>query len=201
MPGRAQRRRPLPNPAAPHNPTLIVQLARRKLLRKCSRENTPVLTHSSVKLTTVSPVTSLHGTLFTADPTLNLVALKTSATDPNASGNDDYHVIPISKIQSFQVVSLAPKDANGMPSNIVPITASDTKALKAREAARIRELQEVKRKTGVDVPADAQALFDALYRMCVSIFLLACVESSLELVKADAPQIPNDMARTGHTSQ
>lgn len=187
MPGRARQRRPLPTPAAPHNPTLIVPLARRKLLRNCSRESTPVLIHGSVKLTTVSPVTSLQGTLFTADPTLNLVALKTSATDPNASGNDDYHVIPISKIQSFQVVSLAPRDANGMPSNVAPITASDNKALKAREAARIRELQEVKRKTGVDVPADAQALFDALYRMYVSCFLFARVESSLELVEADVP--------------
>ncbi|KAG9530312.1 hypothetical protein KCU79_g23042, partial [Aureobasidium melanogenum] len=65
-----------------------------------------------VKVTTVAPHSqTLQGTLFTACPMLNVIAINTAPAPPNPSSTlsnqpGDYHIIPIKHIASFDIVSL-----------------------------------------------------------------------------------------------
>ncbi len=82
----------------------------------------------------------------------------------------DYHTIPISRIQSFQVLGLAPGAESGETSfatarpSIGPV---DFKQLRDRERAAIEKLKEEERNRGKGVTKEAQAIFDALRRMFV----------------------------------
>lgn len=119
----------------------------------------------SIRITTVAPNTStIEGTLFTACPITNLVAINTSTQTPptptslNPSG--DYHIIPASRIQSFQVISPAPTVVDGAPA----LQALETRALKAREASAVAKLQEAEARRGKGVTREAQDIFDAFSR-------------------------------------
>jgi hypothetical protein len=95
------------------------------------------LTHLplSIKLTTAAPHSQTYeGTLFTACPVLNLVAINIRPTQGSDSG--DYHIIPVSRIQNFQITAVASQQ---QPSALAPV---DTKRLKEREAARIAQLKD-----------------------------------------------------------
>lgn len=119
----------------------------------------------SIRITTAAPNTStIEGTLFTACPITNLVAINTSTqtspnpTSLNQSGN--YHIIPASRIQSFQVISPAPTVVDGAPA----LQALETRALKAREASAVAKLQEAEARRGKGVTREAQDIFDAFSR-------------------------------------
>ncbi|KAJ5773284.1 hypothetical protein N7457_008180 [Penicillium paradoxum] len=125
-----------------------------------------------VRLTTAQPTQSIiEGTIFTACPITNLVAINTAPApnpgDAKSAQNGDYRVIPISRIQNFQVLALAPPSnstsasfADAQPT----IQALDTRALKAREAKAVGEALEREARRGKGVTPLAQDLFDAFSR-------------------------------------
>ena len=127
-----------------------------------------------IKLTTAAPhALTYEGTLFTACPVLNVVALNTRGSTPavnTAAQPGDYTVIPVSRIQSFQVLSLA-SGTDGSESSIATaqpaIGTVDVKRLKQREEQRIRKLKEEEQNRGKGVTREAQAIFDSFKRMYV----------------------------------
>lgn len=88
----------------------------------------------------------------------------TAAVDASTQPGD-YRVIPFSRIQSFQVLSLA-EGNNGTFIGAQPaIGPVDTRRLKEREAAKINKLKEEERNRGKGVTKEAQAIFDSFKRM------------------------------------
>jgi hypothetical protein len=82
-------------------------------------------------------------------------------TRPAATGDSgDYHIIPISRIQNFQITSLA---SSQQQSSVLPPV--DTKRLKEREKARIAQLKEQAADRGKGVSKEAQAIYDSLKRV------------------------------------
>ena len=134
---------------------------------------------NSVRITTNSPTpspasTSLEGTLFTACPITNLVAINTK---PNLNPSDakqaqagDYHIIPVSRIQNFQIISLPSASSNNSENPpsfadaVPPVQALDIRALKNREATVIGKVLEGEARRGKGVTQEAQDLFDAFSR-------------------------------------
>lgn len=100
---------------------------------------------------------------------MNVVAINTSTAPTGVKAQaGDYHVIPISRIQSFQVVSLsnaAEQGANGFATAQPPIGPVDVKRLEERERAKINKLKEEDRNRGKGVTTEAQAIFDSFRRM------------------------------------
>ena len=104
---------------------------------------------------------------------MNLVAINTRSSRTEQGANTgaqagDYHIIPVSRIQSFQILSLASSVegsessfANALPA-IGPV---DTKRLQQREEKRVRELKEEQKNMGKGVTKEAQAIFDSFNRM------------------------------------
>ncbi|CAG7920300.1 unnamed protein product [Penicillium olsonii] len=125
-----------------------------------------------VRITTAQPTQSiLEGTLFTACPITNLVAINTvpasNPSDAKQAQTGNYHVIPISRIQQFQLIALAPPSNSNSSSftDAQPtIQALDTRALKAREAKAIGEAFDREARRGKGVTREAQELFDAFSR-------------------------------------
>lgn len=129
-----------------------------------------------IRITTAPPTTgTLEGTLFTACAITSLVAINTTAAQPSATSPTDsiqtqpgnYHIIPISRIQSFQLLSLPSNSTTDGPSftNASPaLHPLDIRALKAREANAITKLQEREARRGKGVTREAQDLFDAFSR-------------------------------------
>lgn len=136
---------------------------------------------NSIRITTAPPSSiTLEGSLFTACPITNLIAINTSPAPPTpiTTGTlalaqpSDFHVIPVARIQSFQLLSLptqasptsnadgAAPFANAHPA-IYPL---DIKSLRSREAAAIARLQEREQRRGKGVTKEAQDLFDAFSR-------------------------------------
>jgi len=125
---------------------------------KRSKHQPANLLPPSIKLTTTAPHSQTYeGTLFTACPVLNLVAINTRPTAASDSG--DYHIIPVSRVQNFQITSLASQQ---QPSVLPPV---DTKRLKDRENARIAQLKDQAADRGKGVSKEAQAIYDALKRV------------------------------------
>lgn len=120
---------------------------------------------SRIRITTAAPNTAtIEGVLYTACPVTHLVAINTSNQTPSSSTNlnqpGDYHIIPASRIQSFEVLSPATAVVDGSSS----IQVLETRALKAREAAAIAKLQEAEARRGKGVTREAQDIFDAFSR-------------------------------------
>lgn len=126
-----------------------------------------------IKITTASdPAQTYEGTLFTACPIFNVVAINTAPAPPNPASNPanapgDYHIIPISRIQNVQVISLSSQaSAKDGWANVLPaIGKVDTGKLKEREKQRILKLKQEESKRGKGVTPEAQALFNAMDRM------------------------------------
>ncbi|KAI9673902.1 MAG: hypothetical protein M1817_002108 [Caeruleum heppii] len=134
-----------------------------------------------IRLTTTTNTTH-EGTLFTADPLTNIIAINTAPPPPTPASAStspqpgDYHIIPISKLQSFQLLSLAPRMANpsssaGTPSsgpnfeNAVPsIRPIDVRALRQRERNALEAERRKEQSRGRGVPKEAQEIYDALGR-------------------------------------
>lgn len=124
-----------------------------------------------IKLTTAAPHSqSYEGTLFTACPLLDLVVINTRTADSaTPQGAGDYHLIPVSRIQTFHVVELAGSGAesNGYSTAQPPIGPVDIKRLEKRAADRVRQLQEEEKNLGKGVTKEAQAIYDSFKRMYV----------------------------------
>lgn len=126
-----------------------------------------------IKVTTaVSPAQTFEGTLFTACPVLNVVAINTAQPPPNPASNPanapgDYHIIPISRIQNVQVISQPeqPSGKDGWANALPAIGKVDTVRLREREQHRIAKIKQEETKRGKGVTAEAQALFNAMDRM------------------------------------
>ncbi|KAI9824875.1 MAG: hypothetical protein M1832_001480 [Thelocarpon impressellum] len=123
-----------------------------------------------IRVTTTLSQT-LEGTLFTADPLTNLIAINTApppptpatATTPLQPG--DYHIIPIAALQSFQLLSLAPDAASASFESAVPaLKPIDMKAARARERAAVEKELRKERARGRGVGREAQEIYDALSR-------------------------------------
>ncbi|KAF7190574.1 Protein LSM12-like A [Pseudocercospora fuligena] len=120
-----------------------------------------------VRITTTAPTAQTYeGTLFTADPTLSLVAINIRPQH-QGSQTGDYNVIPFSRIDKFAVLS-APSEA-GLASALPPIGPVDHKFLEQRERKRIEELKSEKQHRNKDVSAEGQAIYDALRRVNVPV--------------------------------
>lgn len=128
----------------------------------------PLIDLTSVRITTAQPAVTIEGTLFTACPITNLVAINTSSADAKKTQTGDYHIVPASRIQSFQLLSLAPSsnstDCPSFTDALPPVHALDTRALKAREAAAVSKAYEGEARRGKGVTREAQGLFDAFSR-------------------------------------
>lgn len=146
----------------------------------------------SVRITTTSPTPSndpLEGTLFTACPITNLVAINTkpnlNPSDAKQAQSGDYRIIPVSRIQNFQILSLSSSSSSSSPSQstppidngngngngspsftdaVPPVQALDIRALKNREMAAIGKALEGEARRGKGVSQEAQDLFDAFSR-------------------------------------
>ena len=127
-------------------------------------------------MTTSAPTSPTYeGILFTACPILNVLAINTAPVPPNPSSSTsnhpgDYHIIPVSKIQNFQILSLA--DGGGFSNAIPAISRIDTKKLQERADARIKKLQDEESKRNKDAGPEAQGIFNALDRMYVGTSIL-----------------------------
>ena len=130
------------------------------------------LSSYSVRITTCAPTSStFEGTLFTACPITNLVAINTSSASTSGDGKqaqaEDYRVVPVSRIQSFQLLTLPLSSSSETPSftDAQPsIQALDVRALKAREAKAVSEARDREARRGKGVTREAQDLFDAFSR-------------------------------------
>jgi len=111
---------------------------------------------------------------------LNVVAINTAPAPPNPSSTlsnqpGDYHIIPIKHISTFEILSLDPNSAKQTISAVQPpVAAVDIKKLREREEAKIRQLRDQEANKGKGVTREAQQIYDALKRMCVSIHLYPC---------------------------
>ena len=158
----------------------MLQLQRVPLFK--ATNNTNHAPNRSIKVTTVAPHSqTLQGTLFTACPKLNIIAINTAPAPPNPSSTlsnqpGDYHIIPIQHISSFDIVSLDPNAAKQTAATVQPpIAPVDIKKLREREEAKIRQLREQEANKGKGVSREAQQIFDALKRLCVAAsFYLSC---------------------------
>ncbi|WEW58098.1 hypothetical protein PRK78_003565 [Emydomyces testavorans] len=135
-----------------------------------------------IRVTTAPPTsTTLEGSLFTACPITNLIAINTSPLPPTPitvgtpalTQASDFHIIPVARIQNFQLLSLPPQSAatatnlDGLApfSDAYPsIYPLDIKSLRNREAAAVARLQEREQRRGKGVTKEAQDLFDAFSR-------------------------------------
>ena len=132
----------------------------------------------STTATSSSSADAMEGTVFAACPLTNLIAVNTAPPPPNPSSTitnqpGDYHVIPVSRIQSFQLVGLATDPLSkgeesggggGFDSAVPSIGRVDIKALEAREQATIARIKEKEASKGRGVTKEAQEIFDALAR-------------------------------------
>lgn len=125
-----------------------------------------MLTRPSVKVTTSAPSATIEGTIYTACPVTNLLAI---SSIPGPSQPLSYNLIPITRIQSFAILELpAPIATQSVTATFEnaqpPIARVDIKALKAREEAAIRKIRERDSMKGKGVSKEAQDIFDAMSR-------------------------------------
>nr|OQO19624.1 hypothetical protein B0A51_13811 [Rachicladosporium sp. CCFEE 5018] len=124
-----------------------------------------------IKLTTTAPHSQmLEGSLYTACTITNLLAVNTRTSSGNAASQPgDYHIVPVSRIQSFQITSLAGDGAQSITTAQPAIVPVDTKRLQEREETRIRKLKEEDDNRGKGVSKEAQEIYDSLRRVNVPI--------------------------------
>ncbi|KAK3069597.1 hypothetical protein LTR53_011944 [Teratosphaeriaceae sp. CCFEE 6253] len=121
---------------------------------------------ASVKVTTAAPESKTYdGALYTADPVTNLVVLNVRGPMADKSSQTgDYRVIPISQVQTFQLLSLA--DGNGglahVPSKMPEL---ELMRLQKRCNDRVAALKDLEENRGKGVTKEAQAIFDSFKRI------------------------------------
>ncbi|MCJ1254207.1 hypothetical protein MMC24_002021 [Lignoscripta atroalba] len=117
-----------------------------------------------IRLTTILPAhPTLEGTLFTADPLTNQLAL--SSNQNPTTGSSDWHILPITSIQSVTLLSLSSPPTSNFSSALpalVPLPPASV--LQSRVDQAIARLKEEEARKGKGVGKEAQEIFDALYR-------------------------------------
>lgn len=104
-----------------------------------------------------------------------MIALNTAPAPPNPSSNaaalpGDYHIIPVSHISSFAVVSLptesdrAAGSAPGFQGALPSISKLDLEDLKAREVAAVKKLKEKEAMRNKNATKEGQEVFDHVSR-------------------------------------
>lgn len=133
---------------------------------------------SRIRVTTTQPASvTVEGTLFTACPITNIIAINTSANTPSTSNSSpalalsqpgDFTILPVTRIHSFNLLSLAP-DSPSSPGG--PFTSAqpaiyplDIRALRTRETNAIARQKDHDSSRGKGVSKEAQDLFDAFKR-------------------------------------
>lgn len=131
--------------------------------------------HTGIRVRVSISTATVEGTVYTADPITNLLVLNTSASSSTASKITPdtltapagaYRIIPLSQIQSFQMLTIAsPTSPNNSTTFPEAPQTLDTSALQARLSHAISNLQSAQLRIGPKgtSPTD-QALFDALSR-------------------------------------
>lgn len=100
---------------------------------------------------------SLEGSLFTVCPFTNLLAIATSPP------NTVHHILPISAIQNFTILSPAP--SSGPPTGATPtISPNQTAALLSRAEAAVARIKEAAARKNPSASKEAQEIFDAISR-------------------------------------
>jgi len=126
--------------------------------------------YTRVKITTASPNSlTLEGTIFTACRQTNILALNTSPSSSSSSTStpSDYHLIPISRVQTFNIISTPLATSTGIEDAQPPLSRIDLRALKAKEEAAIRKIREKDATRGKGVSKEGQEIFDAIHRTYV----------------------------------
>lgn len=88
----------------------------------------------------------------------------TSIVD-SGSQPGDYRIIPVSRIESFQVISAVENGDASFATAQPPIGLVDIARLRQREQAKINKLKEEDSNRGKGVTKEAQAIFDSFRRM------------------------------------
>lgn len=128
--------------------------------------------------TTLPPSHPITGTIFTVSPLANLLCLNTSPPPPTPTPGPsgavdqpgDYHILPLSSLSSFQVLSLpspssAKDDSPGAFARALPaLKPLDLAALRRREKLAVDAELKRERGRGRGVGRDAQDIYDALAR-------------------------------------
>ncbi|MCJ1363370.1 hypothetical protein MMC16_002477 [Acarospora aff. strigata] len=136
-----------------------------------------------IRITTTIPTNNtLEGTLFTACPITNLIAINTASPTPtsptsaSAPQPGTYHILPIPKIASFTLLSLAPPPSSPTTTTnnttttpdfttaTPALTPIDLRALSARAQTAITRLKTLDSRRGRGVGREGQEIFDALGR-------------------------------------
>ncbi|KAL8695070.1 MAG: hypothetical protein Q9224_003453 [Gallowayella concinna] len=106
---------------------------------------------------------TMEGTLFTACPLTNLVAIAVPTSPANPP---THHILPISSIQNFTLISAPPGPGSfASPPNTTPALSSvPIAALRARADAAVARLKEAASRKNKTVGKEAQDLFDGLCR-------------------------------------
>jgi hypothetical protein len=109
---------------------------------------------------------TLEGTLFAADPILNIIAIETSGKVQSGQ-TGDFSVIAVNQISNF-IVSALPTPSNSKEasfentySNIGPV---NTKTAKVRLDGEVKKLQEQEARRGKGVGKEGQDIFDVLVK-------------------------------------
>lgn len=108
----------------------------------------------------------IKGTLYNADPVSKVVIINSRSPPPNPSTNPssvpgDYHIVPISAIQSFSVQA-------GGNSDYMKQTAPtriDRNFLEKRLETRVEQVKAERQHIGQGVSEDGQRLYDALRKL------------------------------------
>lgn len=113
---------------------------------------------------------TVEGTIFAVCPFNSVVAVNSTPPPPSPSTNlsnepGDYHLIPITNIQSFKILSLAPSATTSENSGVPSITKLDMQVLKAREEAEIQRLKQRDELKGKGVTKEAQEIMEHFSRM------------------------------------
>jgi len=115
-----------------------------------------------VRINTVVAGHTVEGTLLLTDPVTNLAVVDTTPEGPTR----DIHIIAVSNIQDFQILSISDKkdseegSASNAEAGLPPVTKIDIAALRAREEAAIRKAKERDAQRGKGVTKEAQEIFD-----------------------------------------
>lgn len=113
---------------------------------------------------------TLEGTLFTADPISHVIAINTAPLPSNTSSSystqpGNYHIVPISHIQTFSITAPATEvDGTGFEGALPSISKLDLNALNAREVEAIRKLKEREATRNRGATKEGQEIFDNFRR-------------------------------------
>jgi len=124
---------------------------------------------AKVRITTTLASHTLEGTIFTVDPLTDLLALRSSTSppgppNPSSTAPGNYHIIPLSQISTFKILSAAASEHAGFEGASPAIAKVDMDALRQREDKAVAEAKKYEASRGKGVTKEAQEIFDHISR-------------------------------------